>query len=197
MSQALAKRLSDVGTLAIWVPEVLREWCNQEGRPPLAHEQVDVALEQMHRIESASSCDYLIADTHPLMTAIYSELYFSDSSLYPMALEHLRQFDLTLVMGMDLDWKADGIQRDGPVMRQQANTRLRQVLDSESIPYTVIYGTGGTRADSALQAIAHTTKSDDPRSAEKTKPWVWNCEKCSDAQCEHRMFTGQLHIGKP
>ena len=155
-----------------------------------------MALEQKRRIEAASASDYLLADTHPLMTAIYSDLYFSDASLYSLALKHLRQFDLTLVMGMDLNWIADGIQRDGPVMRQQVNTRLRQVLNTESIPYTVIYGTGETRTVCALQAIAHHAIWGNLRPAKDANPWIWNCEKCSDAQCEHRLFTGQLQIGK-
>lgn len=192
----MARRLSDGPTRAVCIPEVLREWCDREGRPPLAHEQLAVALEQKDRIEAAPPCDFLLADTHPLMTAIYSDLHYSDVSLYPMALAHLRQFDLTLVMGMDLDWIADGIQRDGPAMREQVNTRLRQVLDAESIPYTVIYGTGGARSDCALQTIAHQATPMGLRPTKTTKPWAWNCEKCSDAQCEHRIFTGQLQIGK-
>jgi HTH-type transcriptional repressor of NAD biosynthesis genes len=196
LSQTLAQRLSVGQILAAYIPEVLREWCDREGRPPLAHEQMSLALEQRNRIEAASPCDFLLADTHPLMTAIYSDLHYSDASLYPMALAHLRQFDLTLVMGMDLDWIADGIQRDGPAMRQRVNTRLRQVLDAESIPYTVIYGTGRARVDCALQTIAHQTTPVDLRPAKTTKPWAWNCEKCSDAQCEHRIFTGELQIGK-
>jgi HTH-type transcriptional regulator, transcriptional repressor of NAD biosynthesis genes len=195
LAQTLAQRLSEDCRHAVWTPEVLREWCDREGRPPLAHEQIAVALEQMHRIEATPTCDFLLADTHPLMTAIYSDLYFSDTSLYPMALGHLRQFDLTLLMGMDLDWIADGIQRDGPVMRQQVNTRLRHILDTESIPYTVIYGTGETRIECALQAISHHATPSHRKPTKDVKPWVWNCEKCSDAQCEHRIFTGKLQIG--
>jgi HTH-type transcriptional regulator, transcriptional repressor of NAD biosynthesis genes len=195
MAQALAHGLSDGLALAIWIPEVLRQWCEREGRLPLAHEQLAVALEQIQRIDTAPPCDFLLADTNPLMTAIYSDLYFSDVSLYPMALKHLSQFDLTLVMGTDLDWKADGIQRDGPIMRQQVNNRLRQVLDAESIPFTVIYGTGGSRTDCAMRAITHDAKSGDLSPANNVTSWVWTCEKCSDAQCERHIFTGQLQIG--
>jgi hypothetical protein len=31
-----------------------------------------------------------VADTTPLMTAIYSDMLFDDTSLYPFALEHQR-----------------------------------------------------------------------------------------------------------
>ena len=37
------------------------------------------------------------------MTALYSDLYFADQSLYPSALSDLRHYQLTLVMGLDLD----------------------------------------------------------------------------------------------
>jgi HTH-type transcriptional repressor of NAD biosynthesis genes len=194
LAQSLSLRLSKGLNHATWIPEVLREWCNREGRTPLAHEQSDIALEQMRRIEAAPPCDFLLVDSPPLMTAIYSELYFSDLSLYPATLNHLQEYQLTLVMGMDLEWIADGIQRDGPVMRRLVNQRLRQVLDERSLPYTVIYGMGSERIDGAIRAIeAHTTQFNSTLPTPSTT-WVWHCDNCSDARCEHRMFTDQLQI---
>lgn len=196
LAQALSLRLSKPPSRAICIAEVLREWCDREGRTPLPHEQQGVALEQARQVETAPPCDFLIVDSHPLMTAIYSELHFSDLSLYPSALNHLRHYQLTLVMGMDLDWVADGIQRDGPVMRQRVNDRLRQILVNESLPYTAVYGSGPARTDAAMRAIKARANPPHLKPSNPSAPWVWHCGNCSDAQCEKHMFTDRLRIDK-
>ena len=58
--------------------EVLRQWCDQHGRTPLADEQNAIAQAQAALAEQAADGDYLIADTSPLMTAIYSDVLFQD-----------------------------------------------------------------------------------------------------------------------
>ena len=194
LAKTLSHRLSRGANKAVWIPEVLRDWCDREGRTPLAHEQSAIALEQMRQAETAPPCDFLLIDSPPIMTATYSDLYFSDQSLYPSALNDLRQTQLTLVMGMDLKWVADGLQRDGPVMRQQVNLRLRQILDDALQPYTVIYGTGSARIDSALRAIEALARPPSLQPPTRGAAWAWHCDNCSDAPCEHRLFTDRLRI---
>ncbi len=196
LAQSLTVQLSDGETHAIWVPEVLREWCDREGRTPLVHEQSTIALEQMRQVKSAPPCHFLLVDSHPVMTAIYSDLYFADLSLYPSALLDLRQYQLTIVMGMDLEWVADGIQRDGPAMRQRVNHRLRETLQQASLPYTIVYGTGIERTNAALRAIEKSLEQPQSVLSTGSKPWAWHCDKCSDAGCEHRIFTDRLQIDK-
>ena len=124
LSQALAAALGRHGVPVAVVPEWLRSWCEQAGRTPLAHEQLDIARTHAAQIDAAAQAlarsgprGLLLADTTPLMVAIYSDLLFDDRSLYPMALEHQRSYDLTLLTGLDLPWVADGLQRDGPHVR--------------------------------------------------------------------------------
>ena len=128
------------------------------------------------------------------MTALYSDLYFADPSLYPSALSDLRHYQLTLVMGLDLEWVADGLQRDGPAMRQRVNHRLRHILDEALSPYTVVYGTGSARTDSALRAIEALAHSPRLKPATRGTAWVWHCDNCSDVQCERRLFTDRLRF---
>lgn len=195
LAKALSQRLNGDIQKAIWIPEVLRGWCDREGRTPLAHEQNAIALSQMQQVESAPDCDFLLVDSPSLMTAVYSDLYFSDPSLYPCAFSNLRHYQLTLVMGVDIEWVADGIQRDGPLMRQQVSHRLREVLTQASVPYTVIYGSGTARTDAALRAIDAIAHPTDWQPKQRDAGWVWHCDNCSDAQCERRMFTDRLRIG--
>ena len=153
LAQSLCAHWKALGQSAVWIPEVLREWCDTEGRTPLPHEQWDICQEQARRVLQAPSVDWLIADTTPLMTAIYSELLFDDRALYDFALEHQRHYDLTLVMALDLPWVADGLQRDGPHVREPVDQMLRRSLDQAGVSYQTIYGFGEERVTAALQAV--------------------------------------------
>ena len=142
--------------------------------------------EQLRRVQAQPTAPLLLCDTTPLMTAIYSELLLGDASLYPQALQAQRSFDITLVTALDLPWVGDGIQRDGPDVRNRVDGHLRAVLQRHGIGYSMVYGTGEARAQCALQAIHYalgTPRPKSPRSA-----WSWPCEKCSDPDCEHRLF---------
>lgn len=192
LALALVQALSPQGDVSL-VPEVLREWCAQHGRTPQCEEQAAIAQEQTLRVQAAVPHDFLIADTTALMTAVYSDLLFNDVTLYSYALEQHQCYDLTLLTGLDLAWKPDGLQRDGPHSQAPVDARLREVLDAHAIPYAVVYGTGNERTQCALQAIDQHLQT--PQHRPPAEPaWQWNCEKCSDAVCEHRLFSRLLQV---
>ncbi len=153
LAQTLATHWKAQGHSALWVPEVLREWCEREGRTPAPHEQWSICQEQAQRVLQAPVTDWLVADTTPMMTAIYSDMLFDDASLYDFASAHQRHYDLTLVMALDLPWVADGLQRDGPHVREPVDRLLRAALARGALPYTVIKGRGEQRTLAALAAI--------------------------------------------
>jgi nicotinamide riboside kinase len=194
LAKRLAAELTRQGFSACFVSEALREWCDTNQRTPKASEQTDIAKLQIQRIQDAPAVDYLIADTTALITAIYSELIFNDTSLYPLALENQQGFDLTFVMGLDLPWVADGIQRDGVAIQSAFDAKLRHVLQSQGIGFSVVYGSGDERLNNAMNAIATISKAQHLPQEKITRqsPWQWVCDKCSDAQCEHRTFTALL-----
>ncbi len=157
LANALAQALCEKHGSAVVVPEVLREWCVKHGRTPHPQEQRAIAEQQAQRIASAGSAgpaDFVIADTTPLMTAVYSDVLFGDTSLYAFALEQHRRYDLTLLTGLGLPWVADGIQRDGPLARITVDSRLHAVLEAQGIAYTAIDGPQPQRLALAMQAIA-------------------------------------------
>lgn len=136
------------------VDEVLREFCDEHGRTPHRHEQAGIAAEQTARIEAAaSSADVVIADTSALMIAVYSEIVFGDTSLHASALAAHRRAQLTLIMALDLPWRADGLQRDGPHVREPVDALIRASLAGTGIACTTIGGDGPARLAAALQAI--------------------------------------------
>jgi hypothetical protein len=94
-------------------------------------------------------------------------------------------------MGLDLPWVADGIQRDGLAMQAKVDTQLRHILQSQGITFSVIYGTGDERLHNAMAALANAQNLPQVTNERQT-PWQWVCDKCSDAQCEHRTFSALL-----
>jgi len=193
----LAAALQESGRSTALVPEVLREWCDREGRTPRPDEQTAIAQEQARRVLALDAVDFVIADTTPLMTALYSHLLFNDQSLYDFALAHQRIYAVTLVTGLDLPWMADGLQRDGPHVREPVDTLLRGALSRSGVTWQVIYGHGPARLDNALNAIYSIANNDlmtlgTGQKTLKSAAWSWSCEKCSDPGCEHRLFTDLL-----
>lgn len=196
LARELARDLQARGLRVAVVAEVLREWCAREGRTPRPEEQLPIAREQERRVEAAaaSGVDLVIADTTAVMVAVYSALLFDDAGLLAFALERQRGYDATLLTGLDLPWVADGVQRDGPHVRGPVDARVRDALQQAGVPYHLVYGDGPSRLQGALQALRAAgvlppaaVPADGPRAA---RAWVWACEKCSDPECEHRLFRG-------
>lgn len=180
----LASHFKAAGRTAMAVPEALREWCEARRRTPRPEEQMAIAQEQERRVdEAAAKADVVIADTTAVMVAIYSAMLFQDGSLCRFALERQRGYDVTLVTGLDLPWVADGLQRDGPHVREPVDALVRRMLGDAAISYRVVYGFGPERLRNALAAIDASLA---PRAA--VRNWVWQCDKCSDPDCEHRLF---------
>jgi nicotinamide riboside kinase len=190
LAHALAQALQAQGKDAVVVDEYLREWCALHQRTPRMDEQVHIAATQQQRIEAAAAQhSVVIADTTALMTALYSEYVFGDLSLYPLALQQQRAFDLTLLTGLDLPWLPDGIQRDGAHVRAPVDALLRQRLDDAAMGYRVVYGQGAQRLRNAMDCIAAYANIDWATGQKPTQKWVWICEKCSDPDCEHKLFS--------
>lgn len=202
LAQSLHRQLTDQGVSTALVPEHLRTWCASQGRAPLAHEQSALAAEQARRIDAAAvlpGVRVVLADTAPLVIAAYSELYFNDTSLYPPAIDWQRRAGLTLLMGLDLPWVADGLFRDGPAVRDATDAAIRRQLQAAALPFQTVYGQGDARARQALRAIGaalgQPLTPSDPAWPQGRRPWT--CETCSDPDCEHRLFTQLLQQRSP
>jgi nicotinamide riboside kinase len=196
LAKQLEQHFQAQGKSVQHIPEYLRTWCDLNKRTPRKEEQLAIAREQIRQIDSApwtdSTGEILLADTTALTVAVYSDLLFNDISLYDMALVHQRSFDATLLMGLDLPWVQDGIQRDGAHMREPVDTALRDALSRGGIQFQVVYGVGESRLLNALRCLnshVEAAASEDSTlksQAQRLRNWV--CERCSDPVCEHRMF---------
>ena len=93
---------------------------------------------------------------------------------------------------------ADGLQRDGAHVREPVDALVRAALDGAGIGYRIIYGSGSARLDNALFAINSAASCGGILGAkaifrsENVTSRPWACEKCSDPDCEHKLFSGLL-----
>ena len=200
LAVALAARIADsTGVTCTAVSEVLREWCDREGRTPRADEQLGIATAQQQRIDDAAAThDVVVADTTPLMIALYSLHLFCDASLLPMAIAAQRRAALTLLTALDLPWIADGLQRDGEHVREPIDRALRGLLAEHGIAWSVVGGQGAARLDQAFDAATPLLARLAPpqsglftRLAERQAAlpaWRWVCEKCDMPDCEHALM---------
>jgi nicotinamide riboside kinase len=199
ITTALADVLRARGQAVHTVDEVLRHWCDRAGRTPQRHEQMAIAQQQAeaaYPMAQQAPNTWLLSDTTPLMTAVYSHLLFDDESLYTMALAHQALYDITLVMGLDLPWVADGLQRDGPQVRGPVDTLVRQALERSSMAYRVVYGQGPRRLNNALLALGLAGEDASAQHIREQGQFainqgrsIWQCNDCSDPACEHKLFS--------
>lgn len=199
LAQALARELGGATGLAVtWVDEWLRAWCDREGRTPRADEQAAIAAEQQRRIDAAAAGhDLVIADTTPLTTAVYSAYLFGDRSLLPAAAQAHRGYAATLLTAVDLPWEPDGLQRDGPHVREPVDALLRAALREHGLAWSVVSGIGAARVENALDALAPVLRSVVPAGAglftrfaqrdAAAAAWRWVCAECDVPDCEHAL----------
>jgi len=167
LAQQLAAELGRLtGLPCTWVPEHLRAWCDAQGRTPRIDEQAGIAAKQQALIdEAARQHAVVVCDTTPLMTAVYSVRIFNDTSLLLGAIERHRACGITLLTALDLDWQPDGLQRDGPQVRQPVDDLLRTQLLGHGLPWALVSGRGEQRLASALDAVAPLLRQRAPASS--------------------------------
>ena len=187
LAAALQQALAGEGQRVAQVGEVLREFCDAQARTPRRHEQAAIAAEQTRRIDAAAAGhDIVIADTTAVQIAVYSEIVFGDRSLYDAALRDHARCRHTLLCALDLPWVADGLQRDGPHVREPVDMLLRAALRRHDPGYAVVAGLGPARLAAALAVLQPATASMDAP-AEATR-WQGVCERCGDPACERHLL---------
>ena len=144
--------------------EVLREFVAEHGRVPAQAEQRQVMRTQMAREDSlvaSPGARLVIADPMPAMTALYSDVYYADSTLLPEGVEHAARYDLVLWCRPDLPWVPDPGQRDGPEYRALVDERIALFVRDDLTPagIQVIELSGGPEdrvaiAQAALNGLA-------------------------------------------
>lgn len=134
---ALARRYD-----TLWVPEYLREFVDTQARVPFETDQFGIARTQRAREDAAAAQanQFLFCDTTPLMTALYSRVYWGrvDCALEQLAATH--DYALTLVTAPDTPWVPDGLMRESEEVRQQVFAMLVRELDARGVRFVLVEG---------------------------------------------------------
>ena len=212
LAQALAGQIAALtGQRCTWVGEWLRTWCDQQGRTPRLDEQQAIAEHQHRLIDAAAAThDVVVCDTTALMTAVYSDLLFNDTGLVPYAMAQQRRCQITLLTALDITWVADGLQRDGPQVREPVDSRVRALLIGHRLPWALVAGQGAARVDAAVDAVAPLLRGRagpglsqrnglfsrlagrDAADRAQRAGWASLCERCDSPECEHLALRQRL-----
>ena len=200
LAQTLCERIAGLtGQRCAWVGEWLRTWCDEAGRTPRPDEQLAIAQHQHALIDAAAiGHQVVVCDTTALMTAVYSDYLFNDRSLTPYAIEQQRRCDITLLTALDIAWVPDGLQRDGPQVREPVDNRVRSLLIAHRLPWALVAGQGAARVEAAVDAVAPLLRQRASaqsglftRLAERDAAqaaWQWACDRCDTPECEHALM---------
>ncbi len=100
-----------------------------------------------------------------------------------------------LLMGLDLPDKVPAER----AAQARIDAQLRQQLQALDLPYRVVYGLGPARLTHALLAVGLPASDEAAKASREAAQFdlnrgrtPWSCEKCSDPECEHKLFTGLL-----
>ena len=139
-----------------WVPEYLREFVDTHGRVPCESDQFGIARTQREREDAAAARAnrLLFCDTTPLMTALYSRVYWGrvDAQLAALAATH--DYALTLVTAPDVPWIADGLMRESEAVRERVYGMVVDELDARGVPFVLVRGDLPQRVRQVEQALA-------------------------------------------
>lgn len=143
---------------AIVVSEFLRTWVDRRGRVPSPAEQSAVMTVHRQAEDSAliradrTGPPWVVSDSGPLMTAVYSIQYYDDATLLPRALEWTARSEWVVWCQDDFPWQPDP-QRDG----SHARTTSQQILagifaENPGLPMLAVRGSLDERVDAVLTA---------------------------------------------
>ncbi len=139
----------------VFVEEYGRTYCEKFGMQLTELDFAHIAGGQLYREdEMAKQANrILFCDTDLLVTQIWSEVFFNGvCQPWIIWANHLRRYDLFLLLAPDIPWQDDGT-REYPHTRAQQFERLRQELESRNLPYAVVEGDFGVRTARAVRVV--------------------------------------------
>lgn len=155
LTTELAQRLPGVA-----VPETLRQWVATHGRVPDASEQWDVFDLHVAAVRAAKTTAlveglrWVVSDSGPLMTAVYSMQYYGSTELLDAAIEHAARSALVVWCDDDFPWQPDP-QRDGQQARALTQVLLSGVFANQpKLPVVRATGTLNERVTRVLGELS-------------------------------------------
>ncbi len=148
-----------------WSPEHARTYVEGCARPlayadvePIARGQIEGEDAAIARATGAGA-RFVLLDTDVVSTMVYSRHYYDDCPVWIEAEAVRRLGELYLLHHIDVDWQADGLQREQPERREELFVRFRLTLELLGATVAEIEGDWDERRRRAVAAIAAVTGS--------------------------------------
>ena len=139
--------------------EYLRDFVRDFGRLPTLADQEGIFLTQQMTVRTVARAaehaetPWVIADPLPLMTAVYSIVYFDDDSLLEAGIKDAATYDVVLWCAPDIPWVPEEGMRDGIDFRD----RTDRVIAEHVVPrlsLTRVSGDVSERLPTAMESCA-------------------------------------------
>jgi len=135
-----------------FIPEYARTFLAQKSNYNYA-DVTTIAKHQFKLIQNHTPRP-LIADTELIVTKIWQLYKYGEVDAWIEDHIHQQNFDLYLLMDIDLEWTLDDL-RENPSLdeRQELFDLYKKELQKRKLNYSMISGEGNTRLSNALLAI--------------------------------------------
>ena len=138
-----------------YVEEYGRTYCERFGMDLEPLDFAHIAGGQLYREDEMArqANRVLFCDTDLLVTQVWSEIYFKGHCQpWIMWANHLRRYDLFLLLKPDIPWKNDGL-RAYEQQRSRMFERLLNELTARRLPHIVVSGDFEARTRQAIEAV--------------------------------------------
>lgn len=136
------------------VDEYGRElWIERNGKLDFADLLLIGEVQVQHEVEATKKApEWLICDTSPLTTKLYSEFMFGRVDTALEALSY-RPYDVTFLCAPDFGFVQDGLRQDNE-FRMRQDKWYRKTLSERQIPYIELKGSIANRRRTVLNTLA-------------------------------------------
>ena len=137
-----------------WVPEYARQFIDELGRSYQESDLLEIAKGQLQQEdEIASKSDgFLFFDTNLITIKIWSDYKYGRTDPWILESMKTRKYDFYLLTDIDLPWESDP-QREHPNERQELFDLYKDYLESNQLPFEVVWGLELNRFENALRHI--------------------------------------------
>lgn len=137
-----------------WVEEYGREHF-EKVHGNLTLDDISIIAQRQIELEDESakkSNKLLFCDTDLIVTQVWSEIYFDECPDWIVKENHERQYDLFLLMDIDVPWVDDGT-REFPHLREKHFNRLKLEMEQRKLPFKIISGSFEQRIERSIQEV--------------------------------------------
>lgn len=140
----------------VWVPEYSREYCSKLTGPCSWDDEINMFKGQIALEDEliAKANTLLICDTTFITVKIWSEYVFGKAPVEVLTELPKRQYDLYLLMDIDLPWEDDPL-RNFPDLREYFMEVWKKELHALNANYSLISGSQNVRKKNAIDTINH------------------------------------------